>query len=82
MRKLFSAACLVVMIVLITGCDFNYDIPVSDNWDKIINLEGNWKFSIGDDSVWSTAKFNDESWDEILVPSSWENEGFHGYNGF
>jgi len=82
MRKLFSAACLVVMIVLITGCDFNYDIPVSDNWDKIINLEGNWKFSIGDDSVWSTAKFNDESWDEILVPSSWENEGFHGYNGY
>ena len=82
MKRLFSAACLVIMIVLIAGCDINYDIPLSDKWDRVINLEGDWKFSVGDDSVWSSLKFNDESWDEISVPSTWENEGFHGYNGY
>lgn len=82
MRLLFYTVWIVVISVLSGGCDTNFNFPVSNKWDKIVNLEGDWKFSIGDDSVWSSPKFNDESWDEILVPSSWENEGFHGYNGY
>ena len=93
-RKLFShiffkivkifdiATCLTVIFVLVSGCDVNFNYPVSNDQEKLINFEDNWKFSIGDDSVWSSQKFNDESWDEIIVPSSWENEGFHGYNGY
>ena len=81
MRILVITICFV-LIYLIYGCDINFNSPTSDEWDKIINLEGDWRFSIGDDSVWSSTKFNDEFWDEIFVPSSWENEGFHGYNGY
>jgi len=52
--------------------------------DRIIikNLSGKWKFHIGDETEWKSANYNDNSWDEINVPSSWENQGFYGYNGF
>ncbi len=26
--------------------------------------------------------FDDSKWDKITVPSSWENQGFRGYNGY
>jgi sialate O-acetylesterase len=50
--------------------------------NKIINLKGNWKFSIGDNTDWADPNYNDSDWDEIYVPSSWEDHGFHGYNGY
>lgn len=49
---------------------------------NFINLEGLWKFSIGDDTLWASPDFNDADWEEIEVPDFWENEGFHGYNGY
>ncbi len=49
---------------------------------KIINLEGNWRFSIGDNPNWAKPGYNDSQWEKIWVPSSWENEGFNGYNGY
>jgi sialate O-acetylesterase len=49
---------------------------------NFINLEGLWKFSIGDDTLWASPDFNDNDWEEIEVPGFWENEGFHGYNGY
>ena len=48
----------------------------------IANLRKNWKFAIGDDKNRSNPEFNDGNWDVISVPSEWENEGYHGYNGY
>ena len=56
-------------------------IPGQD-WEKFVNLKGYWKFSIGDDLNWSKTSYNDDNWEEIKVPSPWEDEGFHGYNGY
>lgn len=53
-----------------------------DKWDRLINLQGRWKFSIGDKALWSEKYFNDSKWEEIYVPSKWEDEGFNGYNGY
>lgn len=53
-----------------------------DKWERLINLEGKWKFTIGDKPGWSSPTLNDSDWEEIYVPSKWENEGFNGYNGF
>ena len=50
--------------------------------DKVIDLSGQWKFSIGDDIQWSKVDYDDSGWEMIKVPSSWENQGFHGYNGY
>lgn len=51
-------------------------------WEMIMDLSSKWKFSIGDDPAWSSPTFPDDDWERIAVPSSWEEEGFHGYNGY
>jgi Beta-galactosidase/beta-glucuronidase len=51
--------------------------------DKLISdLRGFWKFTIGDDMKWAQMNYDDKGWDEIRVPSAWENEGYHGYDGY
>jgi sialate O-acetylesterase len=67
----------IILILL-----FPLDLLFADDWKEILNLSGYWKFNIGDDKSWANTGFNDEDWDEIKVPSSWEDEGYHGYNGF
>lgn len=48
---------------------------------EVLNLKGTWKFYIGDDSAYSDPFFEDDHWDKIHVPDSWEEEGFPGYDG-
>jgi hypothetical protein len=52
------------------------------NWVKIKDLQGKWKFSIGERAEWISPKFDDKDWDVINVPSPWEDQGFNGYNGY
>lgn len=49
--------------------------------EMVLNLKGNWKFSIGDNLKWKDPSFSDRAWEVITVPSRWEDEGFNGYNG-
>ncbi len=48
----------------------------------LLQLAGNWKFSIGDDNTWANADFNDSKWETIAVPSAWEDQGFYGHDGY
>jgi len=52
------------------------------NEKNYIDLEGNWRFSIGDDTIWASPDYNDNNWEKIKVPANWEDQGFHGYNGY
>jgi len=54
----------------------------AEDWERIENLRGYWKFNIGDNPAWADKNFDDSDWEKIFVPASWENEGFHGYNGY
>lgn len=54
----------------------------AQEYSRIKRLKGNWKFSIGDKMQWSLKDFNDSDWDEVYVPSTWEEEGFYGYDGY
>ena len=54
----------------------------SSQWKQVVNLSGVWKFSVGDNPDWAFPDVNDENWERIEVPSSWENQGFHGYDGY
>ncbi len=54
----------------------------SQDWERLKNLKGYWKFSIGDDMNWADPSYNDSKWEEIRVPAYWEDEGFYGYNGY
>ncbi len=49
---------------------------------RLINLRGDWKFSIGDREEWAGTDYDDSDWEEVYVPQRWEREGFNGYDGF
>lgn len=49
---------------------------------KLIDLKGNWYFTLGDNLSWGKENTNTKDWDEIKVPSAWEDEGYFGYDGF
>jgi len=57
---------------------FISDLP----FKRLINLEGKWKFSTGDDLKWKKVKFNDSNWKELTVPAYWDHQGFGSYDGF
>jgi hypothetical protein len=54
----------------------------ADNELLNLDLTGNWKFKTGDNKVWKTPDYDDESWKEIAVPSVWENQGYEDYDGY
>ncbi|AFH50395.1 Glycoside hydrolase family protein [Ignavibacterium album JCM 16511] len=75
----------VTCFFLLVGCVENTnkaEIPIRLNEKILIELKGKWKFSLGDSPERSKVDFNDDNWELIDVPSSWENQGFHGYDGF
>lgn len=62
-------------LLLTIGC-------LSENLKQIVNLKGEWHFTVGDDLHWANPKFNDSGWDKIHVPDKWEKHGYDGYNGY
>nr|WP_321409550.1 glycoside hydrolase [uncultured Carboxylicivirga sp.] len=46
-----------------------------------INLAGRWKFKTGDEKYYSKIDLNESDWDEIYVPSAWEDQGYENYDG-
>jgi sialate O-acetylesterase len=47
-----------------------------------VNLQSSWKFRPGDDIRRKDPGFDDSSWDEIFVPSKWEDQGYRDYDGW
>ncbi|NJK86114.1 MAG: hypothetical protein HC906_09245 [Bacteroidales bacterium] len=69
-------AAIILGLFISAGCfSQNRIVP-------LINLSGNWKFSIGINEEWVSPKFDDSDWESIKVPSPWEDQGFYGYNGY
>jgi sialate O-acetylesterase len=58
------------------------DERIESRSNRIIDLRGMWKFSIGDEEIWKSPDYNDVDWEEMFVPSSWEDEGYPGYEGY
>jgi len=67
------------MLSLIIPASF---VSKAENLERLIDLEGTWKFSIGDDPVWADINYNDQDWDDVIVPKSWEGNGFNAYDGY
>jgi len=55
---------------------------LAQDYQKIMDLNGSWKFSIGDNQSWASPNHDDSNWESITVPSAWENRGFNGYDGY
>ncbi len=67
-----------VLIIILLFCAKNHAMEL----EKELSLEGEWRFEIGDREEYASPNYNDEQWEKIVVPDSWENEGFPGYDGF
>ncbi len=65
-----------LIIALLIGESF------SQQWKREIDLRGVWKFMIGDNKNWIDLNTDDSNWEDIFVPSAWEDEGYPGYNGY
>jgi len=50
--------------------------------ERVINLQTTWRFNLGDRWEWADPAFDDSRWETIRVPSAWEDQGFHGYDGY
>jgi len=67
----------LTILLIITGSSVR-----SENLKLLKDLEGSWKFSIGDDPSWAHPDYNDNEWEYVFVPRSWESNGFVDYDGF
>ena len=77
MRKhRWIAFCVPLLVVLSMGH------AQTQNLRLLVDLEGDWKFELGDDSQWTNPAYDDSRWDIIYVPASWEDEGYPGYDGY
>jgi len=54
----------------------------AEDLKSVLDLRGKWKFELGDSEKRASVDFNDSKWDEIFVPSAWEDEGYPGYDGY
>lgn len=72
----------VQIILLIVLLSFPIRNAFSENLKTLVNLKGYWQFSIGDDPTWALPNCNDQSWDRVMVPETWEQNGYEDYNGF
>lgn len=76
------AVTIILSDLLFPGCHIKTGSDENIDFKTQLDLKGQWKFSIGDDLRWAKPDYNDETWENIKVPSPWEDEGFNGYDGF
>ncbi len=74
LRCLIKYSFVPVLVLLLVSCDYSND--------KVKDLHGHWRFSVGDNMLWADPDYNDIDWDRIYVPAAWENQGYNGYNGY
>ena len=54
----------------------------AQQYNRVIDLRGDWRFEIGDDPRWADPSFKDAGWVTLRVPGQWEEQGFPGYDGY
>ena len=82
--NIYKIILLLLLALTLNGCfeDRSVQPKKSSTEELLIDLSGRWRFSLGDKLEWKEKSFNDNSWEKIKVPSSWENQGFHGFDGY
>ncbi len=79
---IFSVLGITVFLSLVYASFATAGSGSSEEWRTVLDLRGQWKFELGDDSKRANIDFNDSKWEEIFVPSPWEDEGYPGYDGY
>src|SRR5580698_805006 len=48
----------------------------------IMDLDGPWRFQVGDDPRWADAGYDDSAWPTALLSKSLSEQGFDSYSGY
>lgn len=75
-----SAVCLSLVVgslILFAGDRDDFDAR-----ERLVSLNGKWRFSVGDDVDWAESGFNDREWSLLDPRHSWERGGYDHYNGY
>jgi len=75
MRSLYFIVSLITLLSM-------HIIGRAGNLKELVELDGSWKFSVGDNPKWADSEYDDSEWDFVRVPGSWEDNGFKNYNGY
>lgn len=54
----------------------------TDELQTLLQLPDLWKFKTGDDEQWSNPSFDDRKWQDLIVPTPWDYQGYGEYDGF
>jgi Glycosyl hydrolases family 2, sugar binding domain/Beta-galactosidase second all-beta domain len=77
LKKMFG----ITLILFLLGSNL-WAAKLTQQWQRLVDLRGQWKFSIGDNFDWASPEFDDVDWSIIFAPSHWEEEGYPGYDGY
>ncbi|CAN5307956.1 hypothetical protein BH23BAC1_BH23BAC1_24200 [soil metagenome] len=67
---------------MILFLNLSFTLGYGNDWEMLLQLKGQWKFNIGDNLKWADPAYDDSNWENMAVPSAWEDQGFHGYDGY
>lgn len=76
MRKFIPLLVIPILFIFLMP-----SVSFGANWKKVVNLEGYWSFTLGDDENWSEPKLDTKDWETMYVPQKIE-QVYEGYNGF
>jgi hypothetical protein len=48
----------------------------------MVELNGPWRFHIGDQAAWAEPRFDDSAWGLLRADSGYSEQGYRGYSGF
>jgi hypothetical protein len=80
MKRTITKYCTILFLMILLFLPVH--VAPAQDWKSVLDLRGKWKFQLGDDKRWAEKSYNDSKWEEIFVPSPWEDEGFPGYDGY
>ncbi len=67
----------IIKCFLLCICCFSASDTTAQNL-----LQGNWKFSKGDNLAWAKNNFDDKNWKTIDATKAWEQQGYGNYDGY
>jgi hypothetical protein len=57
-------------------------LVAEDGYQEVINLEGLWKLKLRDRKEFIDPDYDDEDWEDIMVPANWKVKGIFNYRDF
>ncbi|MGC8550218.1 MAG: SpoIIE family protein phosphatase [Acidobacteriaceae bacterium] len=74
--------CLVLLILLTVSPLFAQTFHLGASPQRILSLNGKWRFHPGDNPQWASPNFNDSAWPLLNSDESWIYQGYPNLSGY